>query len=214
MVAPKALSHLMWGAPDMDAACSQFHDLTGVMPAAGGVHPGLGTRNALARLGTGVHIEILAPDPDQSPDDSAMARRLADLAAPALLSYYCAANNLGRIIRALRDHKIEAEGPVALSRRRADDDVMLKWSLLWPMDPAFGACLPVFVDWADTGHPSIGAPGGATLTDFEVGHPDAARLATVMSELGVEIRPVAADRAYLRARLETARGPVTLVASA
>ena len=50
------LDHLLWGCRDLDAAVADLYERSGVRAAFGGVHPELGTQNALARLDDGVFL--------------------------------------------------------------------------------------------------------------------------------------------------------------
>ncbi len=64
-----ALDHFVWVTPDVEQEVAQFAELLGVAPIIGGVHPGLGTRNALVSLGDGVYFEILGPNTGSLPAD-------------------------------------------------------------------------------------------------------------------------------------------------
>jgi hypothetical protein len=43
---PGQLDHIVLAAPDLNRACDAFEATTGVRPAFGGAHPGLGTQRA------------------------------------------------------------------------------------------------------------------------------------------------------------------------
>ncbi len=80
------LDHLVIAAPDLAHAKAAFADATGCMPAEGGAHNGLGTRNALVSFGTSAYLEIIAPDPEQSPEGN-FGGVLAQLTEPVPLHW-------------------------------------------------------------------------------------------------------------------------------
>src|SRR5689334_1224334 len=57
------VDHVMLGVADLDAGVREFEERTGVAPRYGGEHPRLGTHNAIASLGDGTYVEIIAPRP-------------------------------------------------------------------------------------------------------------------------------------------------------
>jgi hypothetical protein len=59
---------LVYGVEDLQQGVEYFHKLTGIEPAIGGKHTGLGTHNAIFGLDNNTYFEIIAPDPSQSVD--------------------------------------------------------------------------------------------------------------------------------------------------
>ena len=94
------LDHLIYAAPDLDAAIDSFRALSGLTAGKGGVHPGLGTRNALVSLGDDSYFELLCPDPEQDLDGT-YGGRFALLARPTLWAYMLKAQDFGAILSGL-----------------------------------------------------------------------------------------------------------------
>jgi hypothetical protein len=60
---PATLDHLLWGHRDLDEAVDELSRRSGVRAVFAGVHPELGTQNALARIDERVFLEVIAPAP-------------------------------------------------------------------------------------------------------------------------------------------------------
>ncbi|HEV7788173.1 MAG TPA: VOC family protein [Pseudonocardia sp.] len=110
------LDHLVFAAPDLAAAVAQFAELTGVRPAAGGRHVGVGTANYLVGLspagvdGVGVdeaggaYLEIIGPDPEQPEPAAPRPFGIDELTAPRLASWAIHPADLEGHLAAARAH--------------------------------------------------------------------------------------------------------------
>lgn len=90
------LDHLMWGAPTLEAGMAEAERLFGVVPAPGGVHPGVGTQNALLSLGERHYLEIIAPDPNQDLAGT-FGERIAGLESCGLITWAAAVSGLAAV---------------------------------------------------------------------------------------------------------------------
>ena len=81
------IDRLVYAAPDLDSAVEELERRLGVRATPGGRHSGEGTRNALIALGPASYIEILAPDPHQSPLNRPLWLGLEGLTRPRLTAW-------------------------------------------------------------------------------------------------------------------------------
>jgi hypothetical protein len=204
---PNVLDHLMYAGADRDSMIETFARLSGVRAGIGGVHPGLGTCNALASLGPHCYFELIATDPAQQVPGS-MGERFSRFEFPRLFAYMVRSADLESIRDALASVGIAAD--LFAASRQTPDGRTLRWRLLMPHDNPFGNCLPKFIDWLDTPLPGGSAVPGCSLIDFHVGHPDAPGLGALLRRLDVAIDLAASDRPCLRARLRTPAGVLIL----
>jgi hypothetical protein len=201
------LDHLLWAAPDLDDGLSAVAGLTGVRPAAGGSHPGFGTRNGLLSLGS-TYLEIIAPDPTQ---DLAGNRggRIAALPGPGLLTFAVRTPDLAGFAAAGQRAGLTVGEPRAMSRTRPDG-LHLAWTVQHAESAAYPDLIPFAIDWQGCPHPAGTTPKGCTLLDFAVLHPEPEPLAALYAALGVQVAVKRALRPGMTATLATPRGTVLL----
>ena len=137
---PKSLDHVILGCNDLDAGVEFVYQHTGIRAAAGGVHPGAGTKNALLSLGELRYLEIIAPDPLQS--SSTDPRHVSDLKSPALVGWAIHRNDVEGFASVLTNSGVESVGPKPGSRARPDGST-LTWKSLTLKDDNNGV-LPFF----------------------------------------------------------------------
>lgn len=203
------LDHFIYAGRDLDAMSAQFEQMTGVAPGRGGRHPGMGTHNALASLGGDVYFELLAIDPTQKDNlQGTMGARIDALPSPRLFAYMLKGQDLAQQQKVLASHGISAD--LFDASRNTPDGRTLKWRLLVPHDNPFGDFVPKFIDWLDTPHPATTSKPGCTFESFEIGHPQATPLRSLLTELGASVPVVTSDRAYFRLSIGSAKGRVVL----
>ena len=184
---PTSLDHIILGCNDLDAGVEYVYQRTGVRAAAGGVHPGAGTKNALLSLGPLRYLEIIAPDPLQPA--STDPRRVASLKNPALVGWALHRNDVQKFAAVLQAAGVECVGPKPGSRARPDGTT-LRWASLTLKDDEDGV-LPFFIEWdSHSLHPSVEAPAGCRLTDLwlSTSNPGALRALAAKLQLDVQIR--------------------------
>jgi hypothetical protein len=200
------LDHILWAAPDLGAGEKMIETLTRVAPARGGVHPGLGTRNSLLGLDSGIYFEIISPDPAQDLNGN-RGGRIAALLRPGIMTFAIRSDNLEALSAAARREGLSLQGPVAMSRDRPDG-VRLDWTILHLEESRFGETIPFVIDWGTSPHPSESVPTGCQLRSFAVLHPAADQLARLYGALDIPVPVKRAAYPGFIAELATPNGDV------
>jgi len=208
------LDHFMIGCRDLQHLTRRFSQLSGVEVEAGGRHPTLGTHNALSGLdGSGAYLEFIAPDPQTAANGgSALRDALAMMTLPTLCRVIIACDTADLDVAARIYDSVGWGAPVLDLSRESPDGGVLRWRLLIPDCPADDVLFaPYLIDWGSAAHPTTRlTETGLRLLDVEAGHPDAERLRAIWNRIGIHWPVARCDRAYLRVRLETPRGVVSL----
>jgi hypothetical protein len=183
---PRALhvDHLILGVRDLDEGIRQFEERTGVRPAVGGAHPGRGTRNALVSLGSGLYIEILAPQagvPD-APGTEGL-KTLADLTP---MGWAVGVRDLLTARERLIGAGFRLTEIMPGARARPDGS-RLSWETFGIETPEM-ALRPFFIRWGDgTTHPSQDSPAGCHLEAMRVLTPSDSDLRRALAALRLKV---------------------------
>lgn len=204
------LDHLVYAVPDLAAAVETFERRTGLLPAAGGRHLGLGTRNYLLRLGPTAYLEVIGLDVEHPPAPGIEVPFGVDrITAPRLLTWAVHPSDLDLAVSQFAAAGADLGDARAMSRRTPDGS-SLEWRLATVLPLPFGGVVPFLIDWGSAAHPaSDAALPTATLVSFAGTHPDPAAVARVLDSAGLTLA-VEAGPAALTATLDTPRGLVTL----
>jgi Glyoxalase-like domain len=205
---PKSLDHIILGCNDLDAGIEYVYQQTGVRAAAGGVHPGAGTKNALLSLGSLQYMEIIAPDPTQPA--STDPRHVASLKNPALVGWAIHRHDVKKFASVLQQDGVECVGPKPGSRARPDGTT-LTWASLTLKDDRDGV-LPFYIEWdSNSLHPSVDAPAGCRLTDLWITTPDPVALKALTGKLQLDVQIRQSNELRLAATVVGPKGSLSLL---
>lgn len=157
-VTDKALDHIILGASDMDVALDNFEALTGHRPLVATTQKGCGTKSALLAFEQCAFLEIIAPDPAQTPTDRAM--KLAKIPKGKLVPvHYGIRNSQSKELKSslwTTDMKLQCDEVTMISKDRG-----MPW--LWQIfffeeNGEQDGIIPLFVDWGKGTHAAARLP--------------------------------------------------------
>ena len=199
-----SIDHLVYVCPDLEPTVAGIAAQTGVRPAFGGQHPGLGTHNALLSLASRTYLEIIAPDPAQ-PRPAEPPFGLDTLTQPGLRAWAVAPDDLDAAVR--RAASAGFGYPAIVNRRRRTPDGReLSWRMTICPQPPGVAVIPFLIDWGGSEHPAGAAPPGLGLHQFRVRSPEPDRLAALLGALGLDLDVEGASTPALSAVLRGWQG--------
>jgi len=204
------LDHLVYAVADLEVGRRRLTESTGVTAAAGGAHPGRGTHNALASLGSS-YLELIARDPAQPDVVGPIPFGLDSVTGDGLVAF-AVRPDPGDTIDALVDRARAAgyePGAVLAMSRRPPDGGELHWRNTLP-PPVAGGVIPFIIDWGSSAMPSTTAPAGLAVTAFGVAGPDPDSVRAAHRAIGIDAPVVLGDPAGLTAELRGPTGTVTL----
>lgn len=211
---PRAqLDHLVLAAATLADGIEYVAEMTGATPQPGGRHVGMGTHNALLRLGERAYLEIIAIDPDGATpprprwfdlDDIALRSELTE--RPQLVAW---------VARTADIEQCAIACPIPLGTITPMERGDYRWRITIPDDgkrPAKGI-VPTLIQWDVPAHPADRLPpSNVSIAQVAAAHPDAGPVRAALAALGLaDAVQVSYDRdTRLAAMLRTPRGVVTL----
>lgn len=201
------IDHLVYAAPDLDAAVRDVAERFGVQAVAGGRHLGLGTHNALLALGSQTYLEIIAPDPAQPEPSMPRAFGVDGVSHGALVGWALASRDIERAAADARARGYDP-GDVIDAQREGPAGNVLRWRLT--LNAISGGLVPFLISWGDTEHPARSAPQGLTLESLHVEHPDPSSIAALLAAIGADVDVTQAPAPALAARIGGPNGSIEL----
>ncbi len=203
------IDHLVYAAPDLDAACAELEVRLGVRPSPGGHHTGRGTHNALLDLGDGAYLEVIGPDPDQPEPARPRGFGIDTLALARLVTWAAKAPDIEQRVARAKGAGYDPGTVQAMSRMRPDG-VNLAWKLTLRDELAADGLVPFLIDWGDTPHPSATATKGCRLVTFRAEHPRPSEVVLLLEAIGERLEVREGPHPRLIAEIACPRGRVEL----
>lgn len=203
------IDHLVITSPTKTRGIEYVADLLGVAPTDGGVHPKMGTHNALLRLGDHTYLEVIAIDPDaRSPERPrwfGLDQLTAD-AEPQLATWVCRTTRIGT---ATRNMPYAAGLITEMSRGN------LNWLITIPEDGSllWDGIAPSLIQWTDAPPVASMPVSPCELNSLQLNHPQATRLTSWLHQIAFDspcLTVSDSESASLKAEIQTARGLCTL----
>lgn len=202
------LDHLVITAPSLEVGIHYLQETLGVMPQPGGIHPRMGTHNALLKLGDSCYLEVIAIKPDEPQPERSRWFDLDKLevdALPRLRTWVARTNDIV---------KAQAIAPAWFGNIEPMSRGDLSWLISIPADgslPLNGIC-PALIQWLKEPHPATRlSDAGCTLLRLEAHHPQAAQLTETLERIGFEgafsVSPLhSSEQPYVCAYIQTPNG--------
>lgn len=200
--------HIMYVAPELDAAIAELEEKTGVRARYGGEHEGMGTHNALLGFGDRRYLEILAPTDENSPATQP-GGLLAGVATPRVFMWAVACDDIAATTLHAKREGYDTGQVIDMSRQQPSGD-LLRWKLTVGGADVAGSVVPFCIQWLNDPHPSESAPSGCRLAGLRAEHPDPDRIRSGLAALQVYLRVDHGRAPALVLTLDTPKGPVTL----
>lgn len=201
------IDHLIYAAPDLEAAVDDLEHRLGVRASGGGQHLGQGTHNSLLALGPATYLEVVAPDPRQPEPPGPRPYGVDGVTRPGLVGWAIACDDIEAAAGDARARGFDP-GDVIEGQRLTSTGETLRWRST--RNALTAGVVPFLIDWGDTPHPAVSAPQGLTLQDVHVEHPDAEAVSAKLAALGARVEVIPAAEAALVARVSGPRGSLEL----
>lgn len=203
------IDHLVYLAPDVDAAVENLERRLGVRPAPGGRHARWGTRNALIAVGPRAYLEVLGPDPERADPRRPPGFGLDEMSGPRLALWAIATDDLEGRLEAARRRGVRL-GEVFGGSRERPDGRTISWRLTDPETVLGDGLVPFLIDWGDSEHPASGAPKGCGLVGLRGEHPEPKRIRGMLEAVGATLPLSDGPRPRLIATFRSPKGEVEL----
>jgi Glyoxalase-like domain len=197
------VDHVIYAAPDLEAAVADVEKRYGVRAAGGGQHTGQGTHNRLLALGPHTYLEIVAADPRQPEPPASRPYGVDGVTRGGLVGWALRCDDIASAINNARARGFDP-GDAIEGHRLTSTGTLLLWRLT--RNALSAGVIPFLISWGDTPHPAASAPQGLVLESLSVEHPDPPSVIGPLHSLGIHVDVRPATQAALVAQVHGPHG--------
>lgn len=203
----RQIDHIIYAAPDLEAAVDEIEALLGVRAGGGGQHTGQGTHNRLLALGPHTYLEIIAPDPGQPEPTFPRPYGVDGVTSGRLVGWALTCDDIEHAVSGARAEGFDP-GDIVEGQRLTPSGSLLRWRVT--RNALTAGVIPFLIDWGATPHPASSAPAGLVLRKLRIEHPAPAAIKGSLHALGAQVEIDAAGRAALVALVKGPNATVEL----
>ncbi len=203
----EAIDHVLLGVSDLATGIEFIKEITGLTPQPGGIHPHLGTHNALISLGEKKYLEVIAPLPGEK-----LIRQfeiIRTFSKPNLFTWSAHTDDIDGLCERVNQSGIE-HSDIADGSRVTDAGTALRWRTL-SLNSVGGQLVPFFIEWSpDTIHPSVSSPKGCLLKSFKIFDPYPKQVEQILKSVGLSSKVEHGPHASMEITIESPKGVVVM----
>lgn len=140
------IDHIIYAAPELQAAVDDIENRLGVRAAGGGQHTGQGTHNKVLALGPRTYLEIIAPDPSQPEPAAPRPYGVHGVKRAGVVGWALQCDDIDRAIREARARGFDP-GDAIDGHRRTAKGTELRWRLT--RNALTAGVIPFLISWGD-----------------------------------------------------------------
>lgn len=203
------VDHIVYCVTDLNQACQNFCDKTGIMPSEGGRHLDKGTCNALVRIGVETYLEILAIDINNKNIKSERWMGIDKIKENRVTRWAIKSNRISKDADQLNRFNPEL-GIIEKGKRILRDGSSLEWTLTDPGSSPAISIIPFLLHWGASSHPTNHIPFECRLSELKFSHPTAYKFSTLFKSLNIDTEILEFPTPIIEMTLETPNGKITL----
>ncbi len=211
-IGKRAIDHIVYCVPNLEAAIIDIEKRLGVRPVYGGRHLTKGTHNALLDLGDKCYLELLAVDPNNKEVSTNRWMGIDLIERPSVTRWALKSDDLIADQNTIGHYDIDLAQRAEGSRVNSSG-LQLSWQMILPQSAPLVELVPFVIDWSSSEtHPCDGLrEGSCLLKSIVLKSPQNPELeATLSTLLGTDYRFTPAPTSEIAVTIQGHYGEIVI----